>query len=444
MTFKNCCLVFYYTKPNKNSFLALVGAMEKDPHFDDLDIFFIENKKDLKVELSIIIPRYSKIIIGFSLCTPQITETIPIINKLRKSFVDKNLIFVAGGPHPSGDTLGTLKIGFDVVVIGEGEETFGELLKKINSNEDYSNTKGLAFLRNSRYIFTGIRKNINLDDYPPFAEKHKKFGHIEITRGCPWGCKYCQTSYLFGRNIRHRSISNICKHVEILLSNRLTDIRFITPNSLAYGSPDGRKLNLEALENLLRSVRKIVARRGRIFFGTFPSEVRPDFVNNDTLELITTYADNDNIIIGAQTGSQRILEITNRGHSVEDIYRVVELTLKTGLKANVDFIFGLPGETKQDTFLTLKVAQDLANMGARIHGHTFMPLAGTPYAKASPGKLDKKTRVILRKMVSQGKLYGYWEKQESIATTITQLRDSSSMEYFGYSEQRIETTKDRM
>jgi hypothetical protein len=84
MTFKNCCLVFYYTQPNKNSFLALVGAMEKDPHFDDLDIFFIESKKDLRVELSTIIPRYSKIIIGFSLCTPQITETIPIINKLRK------------------------------------------------------------------------------------------------------------------------------------------------------------------------------------------------------------------------------------------------------------------------------------------------------------------------------------------------------------------------
>ena len=428
MASQNYCLALYYTKLNKNSFLALVGALEKDSYFDDMDIYFIEEKHDLKVELTKLLPKYSKITVGFSLCSPQIKETVPLIKELKKLFTSKKMVLVAGGPHPSGDPLGTLKLGFDIVVVGEGEETFGELLKIINSNEAYSDVKGIAFLQDSRYIFTGMRKIVNLDDYSPFTVKYKRFGPIEITRGCPWGCKICQTSYLFGKNIRNRSIPTICEYVKISLANGFTDIRFITPNSLAYGSPNGDKPNLEALENLLKSVRETVGKRGRLFFGTFPSEVRPDFVNEDTIKLITTYADNDNIIIGAQSGSQRILASICRGHSVEDIYRATELTLKAGLKANVDFIFGLPGETKQDAFLTLKVAQDLANMGARIHGHTFLPLVGTPYAKAPPGKLDAETRSILRKMVSQGKLYGYWEEQESIASTIAQLRDFSSEE----------------
>jgi B12-binding domain/radical SAM domain protein len=200
-----------------------------------------------------------------------------------------------------------------------------------------------------------------------------------------------------------------------MLRENKTDIRFISPNAFAYGSSDGKQINIEALEDLLKSIREVIGNKGRIFFGTFPSEVRPEFVIPEAVELVKRYCNNDNLVIGGQTGSERMLKFIHRGHSVEDIYKAVEITIKLGLKANVDFIFGLPGETEEDKIQTLRVIKDLTKMGARIHAHTFIPLVGTPFGDMKPGKIDEKTRKEIQRLISQGKLYGEWEKQERIA-----------------------------
>jgi len=406
-------VVFYYTRQNRNSYNVLAGALEKDVF--NVDIYFIG--KDLEESLTEIILKYEKIIVAISFCTPQIYQIANLLENLKKQFKDK-IFLVAGGPHPTGDPKNTLNLGFDVIVMSEGEETFSELIIKLKNNEDYQGVKGISYFSNGNYIFTGFRKPINLDEYPAFAIKHKKFNPIEITRGCTFGCKFCQATFLYHAPIRHRSIKSICEHVKIMIKEGLRDIRFITPNSFCYGSRNGKELNLEAVEDLLKSVRDIIKNKGRIFFGTFPSEVRPEHVNSETIELVKRYANNDNLIIGAQSGSPGILKECNRGHTVDDIYNAVESTIGAGLKANVDFIFGLPHETEEDVNMSLKVIGDLIKMGARIHGHTFMPLAGTPYATELPGKLNKDTFLKLDKLAFKGKLYGDWKKQEKIAKDI--------------------------
>ncbi len=405
-------VVFYYTPENRYSCNVLAGVLEKNL---PIDIYFI--KENFEENLARIISKFKNVIVAISFCTTQIYQTAALLKNLRKNFGNK-IFLVAGGPHPSGDPKNTLNLGFDVVVIGEGEETFSELVNKIKQGEDYKNIKGIAYFSDENYIFTGFRKPIDLDDYPVFAVKHKKLNPIEITRGCPFGCKYCQTTFLYHVPIRHRSIGNICRHVNTMLKEGLRDIRFITPNSFCYGSQNGKKINLEAIEDLLKSVRDIIKNKGRIFFGTFPSEVRPEHVNSETIKLVKKYANNNNLIIGGQSGSPRILKECNRGHTVEDIYNAVESTIKAGLKANVDFIFGLPYESEEDINMTLKVMEDLIKMGARIHGHTFMPLAGTPYANEPPRKLSKEIFSKLNRLASTGKLYGDWKKQEKIAKDI--------------------------
>ena len=120
----------------------------------------------------------------------------------------------------------------------------------------------------------------------------------------------------------------------------------------------------------------------------------------------------------AQSGSQRILDLCHRGHSVEDVYNAVRLTLKAGLKANVDFIFGLPGETEEDIKLTIKVMNDLVKMGARIHAHTFIPLPQTPFSKASAGRVNEGIRKMIEELIPKGIVYGDWIEQEKIAKKI--------------------------
>ncbi|MFQ6057028.1 MAG: TIGR04013 family B12-binding domain/radical SAM domain-containing protein [Methanosarcinales archaeon] len=332
-------LVFNYKKINRYSIAALIGSLEIDNRFNNLNIRLVKDREDFPQVLSNLISNFQKIIVAFSFMTPEAFNMHNLIQKL-KSKKSNNVIFVAGGSHPSGDFKGTLKMGFDIVIIGEGEKTFPELLFRIMNNQTYTDIKGIAYKKDEKVIFTGPDEPINLDLYPPFAEKHKLFSPIEITRGCTFGCKFCQTTFLF-KGIRHRSVPNVCKYVKIMMSEKLTDIRFITPNAFSYGSSDGKKLNLEAIENLLKSIRDIIKNKGRIFFGTFPSEVRPEFVNEETIRLIKTYTNNDNLVIGAQSGSPRILKECKRGHTIDDIYKAVELTLEAGLKVNVDFIFGL-------------------------------------------------------------------------------------------------------
>lgn len=425
---RDTALVLYYNKQNKYSFNALVGAIETEEYFDDLKIYFIKHENELITELQNIIKRHKKIVVGISFSTTQLWDIYRIIKKLGEKYSSKPL-YIAGGPHPTGDPRGTLRMGFDIVVRGEGEETLIELLQKIDNNEDYTTVKGIAFIDDGgEYHYTGRRPPINLDKYPPFAVKHNKFGPIEISRGCPFVCYFCQTPHIFGGRQRHRSIENICEYVQIMKSKNLSDIRFITPNTFSYGSPDGKKLNIASLKELLSNIKEIINPDGRIFIGSFPSEVRPENVNEKTIDLISKYADNDNLIIGAQSGSQRILDLCHRGHTVEDVYNAVKLTSKAGLKANVDFIFGLPGETEEDIKHTIKVMSDLVKMGARIHAHTFMPLPQTPFAKAPAGRINKIIRRMIRELIPKGVVYGDWRDQEKIAKKIAKYLKTGKLE----------------
>jgi len=226
--------------------------------------------------------------------------------------------------------------------------------------------------------------------------------------------------YILGTTPRHRSIENICKYVRELHDHYgdLTDVRFITPNAFSYGSKDGKNLNLEALENLLINIRKIIGVKARLYLGTFPSEVRPEHVTQDTLNLVLKYGNNDNITIGAQSGSQKILDLCHRGHTVEDIYRAVELATQNNLKINVDFIFGLPGEENEDIRLTIEMMKDLSNNGARIHAHSFIPLPQTPFSKKPAGRIAGIYKKEIKDLISKGLAFGNWEEQESLAMKI--------------------------
>jgi radical SAM superfamily enzyme YgiQ (UPF0313 family) len=168
----------------------------------------------------------------YSLATPQATDVYrEVANSRTRS------IFIAGGPHPSARAAEALE-HFDFVVIGEGEETLPELILALRGCGDVDEVRGIAFRNPDGIRKTDPRPHVDLDAYPPFIENLR--APIEISRGCPYNCKYCQTPRLFGTKMRHRSAATI-----VFYSNYLSDIRFISPNAFAYGS-DGRHTALHA------------------------------------------------------------------------------------------------------------------------------------------------------------------------------------------------------
>lgn len=415
---KEIAFIIYYHKDNKYSFNALIGALETDEIIDKIEIYYIKDKDILINNVKNLLLNYKNVIIGISFFTTQLWDVYGLIKILKKEYQSKTIL-IAGGPHPTGDPLGTLRMGFDIAFIGEGEETLIEFFHKIKNNENFRKINGIAYLDDKQeLIYTEKRNPIELDKYPPFPIMNNKFGPIEITRGCPFFCYFCQTPYILGSKPRHRSIDSICKYVKIMKEKNLTDIRFISPNAFSYGSVDGKRLNIPNLETLLFKIKEIIAPDGRLFLGSFPSEVRPEHVNEVTLDLIVKYASNDNIIIGAQSGSPNILELCHREHTVEDIYKAVELTLSKNIKANVDFIFGLPDETEEDIELTIKMIKYLSKKGARIHTHSFIPLPKTPFAKKEAARLNNKLKDLITELTSKSIAFGDWRKQENLGRKI--------------------------
>ncbi len=417
-------LAFLFEKDNKQSIAALIGAIELEPRLDALAIHLLNPRRKLLQKIKHLAKRHRRLVLGASFTTPRLPKTARRIQEIRAHLRAQrldNVSLVAGGPHPSGDWPQTLELGFDMVLVGEGEKSFPKLLARLYQGGDLGQVQGLAYRSGGQLHFSGRSPRVqNLDDYPPFAPRFPLFSSIEISRGCPWACQYCQTSFLFGGRMRHRSVENIAHWAAFSARHERPEIRFVTPDAFAYGS-DGKRPRLEALAAMLQAVASVVGRK-HVYLGSFPSEVRPESVSREAVELVKRFAANDNLLIGAQSGSQRMLDLSHRGGQVADIYRAVEITLAAGLVANVDFIFGMPGEAEADRALTRKMIKELAAMGARIHSHAFMPLAGTPWADAPPGRLDEKTRRLLERLTGKGQHFGQWRQQQAAAQKIADLR----------------------
>jgi B12-binding domain/radical SAM domain protein len=413
-------LVLKYNKWNKYSFAALVGALELDERLLSLPIISLNEGDHAK--LTKLFTQYDHLLICYSFMSPCLPIIKADIQQLKTLIPASHMTLIAGGPHSSASPHQTINLGFDVAVIGEGERVFPELVHRLLHESSLSNLPSIAYLSsNGTPIVTPPAKPVDLNRFPPFAVQHRFFSPIEVSRGCPWGCKYCQTPVLFGRTMRHRSPECILTYAKLAVKHGFRNAWFTSPNALAYGSQTGRIPNITKLRQLLQALQKLPL---KIFYGTFPSEIRPDFVTQELLDLLHRFVDNTSLAIGAQSGSDRILAIMSRGHDVNTIYHAIDITLATGFTPHVDIIFNLPHETTEDQAQTMQLIKNITKKGAKINAHTFMPLPGTPFAQESVKPLPLHIRKFLSSLAQQGQVYGHWIIQMEHASELACLNQS--------------------
>jgi B12-binding domain/radical SAM domain protein len=308
------------------------------------------------------------------------------ISRFQSEIASAPCITIVGGPHASACYREVSALA-DYVIVGEGEKTLPALLACLEQGEGKI-PDGVA----TRTAYHPAMHSVRLDAFPPFSTIK---GYIEITRGCPHRCGYCQTPRMFGHCMRHRSIDSI-----ITWAQRYRDIRLVSPNAFAYGS-DGRTPRWDKVEQLLRAL------QGNIFFGTFPSEVRPEFITTKSLDLVTTYCTNTRLAFGAQSGSDRVLAALHRGHSVHDVEIAIDNCRSFGLTPVVDFILGLPMEEDEDQEQTLRLIREIVPHG-HVRLHRFLPLPGTPLARFPPRGLISGAESLLGRLALQGSVTGSW------------------------------------
>jgi B12-binding domain/radical SAM domain protein len=410
-------MIFYYHRLNRYSFNALAGALDSDPDLAEMSIHLARTREELHTAAASVLHRQDRALIALSVLTIQFREIRNLVRQLRSDH-GRRVTILAGGPHATADPQGTLQSGVDVVFRGEAEMIFPEVLKKLSEGEEIGDLDGVSFHQNGGMIIHPRSHPVHIDAFYSISPGRKMFGPIEITRGCPFTCSYCQTSHLFGVRPRHRSVAGIVRQAAALCSRNRRVVRLLSPNAFSYGSPDGRQLNLTAMQELLVALHETVSTYGKIIFGYFPSEVRPEHVTPETLELLRQYADNDEIVIGAQSGSKRMLDACRRSHSVEDVLIAVSRARKAGYKVIVDFIFGLPGESAQDVRETVAVMSELARLGARIHPHAFAPLPQTAFSAKPCGKIPTEIIRALEQLAQRRAIYGDWTLSDGRAPAL--------------------------
>ncbi|HET8725071.1 MAG TPA: TIGR04013 family B12-binding domain/radical SAM domain-containing protein [Anaeromyxobacteraceae bacterium] len=403
-------LLLVDARPRTAALAALAAAVEADPDLAGVEVRFVPPGPPLRSALDGDAGA-GPVVVGWSFATAGFPAAAAALRALERTA--GSAVHVAGGPHPSADPDGVLRAGFPLAAIGEGEGTLAGLLRRVARGEPAVGP-GLAWLEDGSLRRGERPPPVDLDATPPFPERLRRLGPIEISRGCSFACRFCQTTSLHGGRVRHRSPRRIAEAAGQVAARGGRDVRFVTPSALSYGSPDGAP-RLEALEEMLVRVREAVGPAGRIWLGTFPSEVRPEHVTPGALALLRRHVANRELAIGAQSGSDAVLDACHRGHRADDVRRAVRLAAEAGFRAKVDLIFGLPGETPDDAEASRALAVELAAVGAEIHAHAFLPLPGTPWAGAGPGRIDERTRELLLRLAGSGRLSGPWMRQEALA-----------------------------
>jgi B12-binding domain/radical SAM domain protein len=399
-------LVFRTHNSSKYSVAALIGAVEVDSRLSELDV-----KAPIKLSIRRLeaISNHSNVILAYSVMSTQRELVYNEVKEVR-DHLGNDITIIGGGAHATARPRELLEMGFDYVAVGEGERVFPDFLKRIIDSEDPDNIDGIVSRDTEEIPKPSSLDRVNLNDYPPFAVDLNIVGPIEVTRGCPFRCNFCATPFLTGGKVRHRDVESVVYWLKRAVEERgFERTWFLSPNALCYGGR-GRKTEQKKLQYLLDKSTSIEGLK-EVYFGAFPSEVRPEFVTRSVLEMMKQYVANKTVQIGLQSGSDKVLKLANRHHTVEEGINAVNIALDVGFVPHVDMIFGLPGENNEDIQASLEICELILDMDAKIHAHVFMPLPGSEFENMPVGSLTRETRQILGEMARKGNLTGSWNHQ---------------------------------
>ncbi|GHF10605.1 hypothetical protein GCM10017044_00360 [Kordiimonas sediminis] len=319
---------------------------------------------------------HSPDVIGISIRTAKFFISKILVERIRNEF--PQAVIVAGGPHASSCPEDVLRIVKpDIVVRGEGEVTFVELVKCIEEGRDYSALKGISYLSDGKLITNPMRPYVeNIDDIP-FPARNvvlnadlmspNDFGLLFTSRGCPYGCSFCDSRGTWTRKVRRMSHDRLVEEIWAIKREFGTnffsfqDDCLVTKQSVAIDMCN--KFKEAGLASLPRE-------EFRWWCEIHPNVITQELVRN--LKEAGCVA----IAIGAESGSQRSLKQVAKGSSLESIRRAAEIIRSEGLSLTMFFIIGFPWETEEDILETLDFMEECEPDNPALS--VLTPLPGTP------------------------------------------------------------------
>lgn len=282
----------------------------------------------------------------------NVVKTIQFIQSQRSLQHTK---IILGGPDVRYNKEQLLNRGADFLVVGEGEETFYELVNALYQQQDYQAIPGISFKTSDGTIIINpertLRKNldelpfpnrqkINLEAYLQTWKKHHGFSSVTIStmRGCPYSCHWCSRG-VYGKSYRRRSPQNVIDEIKLIQQQYQPDNIWFVDDVFTVSHKW-----LEEFTELIELQNVKV---------NYECITRADRLNEDVIQLLKR-SGCFRVWIGAESGSQKIIDLMDRRVDVKVVQRMINAAQKAGIQAGTFIMLGYPSETEEDIKATLQ------------------------------------------------------------------------------------------
>lgn len=351
---------------------SIVSITKSSGH--DAKVIIVKMEQDYSKVIECI-SAYKPHVIGFTSVSSQFNFVKEMAAQIKEESPDT--IVVCGGVHPTINPECVLESEFlDGVFVGESDNSFIEFLENIENNGFYKNTDNLAYVKNGNLVINKLKPLVgDLDSLPypdretyPFEDTLNAVGYAPFlfSRGCPYLCSYCSNhaiakTYNLHRNTpRYRSAESSIREIEMVLSK--FNLKVVMIQDDIFGLD--KKWRIEFLK-------KYQERIGI----KFQCLLRVNFIDEEFIRQLKD-AGCYRISIGVESGNEYVRsEIMNRQMSNEEIINAFDLVHKYGLQTNAINIIGVPGESEEMLWDTIKLNRKLKPTDSGVN--IFYPYKGT-------------------------------------------------------------------
>jgi radical SAM superfamily enzyme YgiQ (UPF0313 family) len=323
------------------------------------------------------------------MCLTRMREACFAMIRLVKKY-NQNVPVIVAGSDPTDHQQMYFDHGADFAIIGEGEMSLHELADTLfgKSGKNPAEISGVAFPQNGgaqRTAPRGFQKNLDVFPFPAWdlleAEKYRrawqnKHGYYSVnlvtTRGCPFRCNWCAKP-IYGDRYNSRSPENVVEEMVWLR-------RLFQPDHLWFAD-DIFGLKPGWVERFGEAVQAADA------VTPFKIQARVDLLHEEAVAGLKK-AGCKTVWVGAESGSQKILDAMDKGTKVEQIYAAAERLRRRGIEVCFFLQFGYPGETDEDIEKTIKMVRDCQpdDIGISVS----YPLPGTRFYERVKSELGDK------------------------------------------------------
>jgi radical SAM superfamily enzyme YgiQ (UPF0313 family) len=313
----------------------------------DVEIWFVDNyvaKQPMQKVLDAFKPDFFGVYVN-SICYSEFRTMMGEIETDAK--------IMLGGPHTSAMPE-TVKDISDYQVVGEGEKATLAILKG-EVGDGVIRMPLIEDLNELPMPAWDLFENIPYGDTAEFIDR-KPIWAMNTSRGCPFGCTFCSNNIIFGKRYRCLSAENVLAQVRYLKEKY--GIRGV------YFREDNFTVDKQRVIDIAKGLKELDL--------PWVSESRIDSLDESFVKFLSENLCRG-LYIGLESGSQRMLDLMNKGITLEMIRERIPMIHKYGINVMASWIYGLPGETEEERQMTWKLDQEL---GCRINNRNVF--AGIP------------------------------------------------------------------